>query len=886
MTKLFEWANDPSRDFMAKGYLIEGETIEQRAADIAKAVGIYYTKASGFQLSGKQVEKKVYDYIGKGFYSLSSPFLSNAFRDRGLPISCNNVTIEDDMSDIIFKTAEVSRQTQKGAGTSGYFGKIRPRGSTISTGGKADGPVDMMKLFETVTDVISQGSVRRGNFAAYLDVDHPDILEFLEAREGSHYIQKLSLGVCISDDFMNRCMNMDPKTNEILGRIQKKRDETGYPYIFFSDTVNRNKPAHYKDYTILASNLCVSGSTKILTDKGQQQIDTLVGQEVNVWNGKEYSKVTVRKTGDNQKLIKVTTKYGKELECTPYHKFYVQNAYGEDATEVRAGDLKVGDKLIKLTTVAITGGSERLRKAYTNGFYSGDGCKTKQGDRVYLYGDKRKLKDYIEHGGGWTIQDDLGRMYAHVEDLQDKFFVPGAEYLMRDRLCWLAGLLDSDGTVARNGENESLQIGSVNKKFLQEVQLMLQTLGIHSSVAFARPAGEYELPTNNGTGDNKLYSCQEVNRLLISSVNAQKLLSLGLECKRLSIKESDNIQRDAARFDCVESIEDVEGLHDTYCFTEPKEGKGVFNGILTGQCSEICQPSTEDESFVCCLMSMNLATIDDWFDTDAVEIALVMMDAVMEDYLNKIKDDPLMRTSYNSAKKWRAVGIGTLGYHTALQKLGYPFESEQARRFNIFAHKTIWERLDKKTQELAEIFGEPEGLKGTGRRNGTLTAIAPTTSSSFILGQVSPSIEPLAGNIVTKDLAKGKYTWKNPELEKVLESYGKNDSETWASINDNYGSVQHLDYLSDNEKLIFKTFPEISMREVVGQAADRQKYLDQSQSLNLTFHPETPVADTISIMFEAWALGVKTLYYQRPFKNKAQATAKKLSEMYCVACES
>ena len=308
--------------------------------------------------------------------------------------------------------------------------------------------------------------------------------------------------------------------------------------------------------------------------------------------------------------------------------------------------------------------------------------------------------------------------------------------------------------------------------------------------------------------------------------------------------------------------------------------------LASNLCSEICQPSTKDESFVCCLMSMNLATIGGWFDTDAVEIALVMMDAVMEDYLNKIKDDPLMRTSYVSAKKWRAVGIGTLGYHTALQKLGYPFESEQARRFNTFAHKIIWERLEKKTKELAEIFGEPEGLKGTGRRNGTLTAIAPTTSSSFILGQVSPSIEPLAGNIVTKDLAKGKYTWKNPELEKVLESYGKNDSETWASINDNYGSVQHLDYLSDNEKLIFKTFPEISMMEVVGQAADRQKYLDQSQSLNLTFHPETPVADTVAIMFEAWALGVKTLYYQRPFKNKAQATAKKLSEIYCTSCEA
>lgn len=554
----FWWANEDSRDFMGKGYLEEGETIESRTKDIAKAVGKYYTKASGHRLNGQWVTDKVYKYISQGYYSLSSPFLSNAFKKRGLPISCNNVTIEDDMEDIIMKNAEMSRQTQKGAGTSGYFGKIRPRGSAISTGGKADGPVHYMNLFETSADVISQGSVRRGNFAAYLDADHPDIMEFLEAREGDHFIQKLSLGVCLSDDFMERCLSLDPKANEILGRIQKKRDETGYPYIFFSDTVNRHKPSHYKDYTILGSNLC----------------------------------------------------------------------------------------------------------------------------------------------------------------------------------------------------------------------------------------------------------------------------------------------------------------------------------------SEICQPSTRYESFVCCLMSMNLATCDDWKYTDAVEIALIMMDAVMQDYIDKIKDDPLMRTSYNSAVKWRAVGVGTLGYHTYLQSKNIPFESVEAREFNIEIHRVIWERLRQQSKRLASIFGEPEGLKGYGVRNGTLTAIAPTTSSSFILGQVSPSIEPLAGNIVTKDLAKGKYSWKNPELQKVLQNHDKDTEEVWLSINDNYGSVQHLDFLSEHEKNVFKIFSEISPREIIGQAADRQKYLDQSQSLNLTFHPDTPVRDTISILFEAWALGVKTLYYQRPFKNKAQQTAKKLSEMYCVACES
>ena len=556
MNKNFYWVNEDTRDFMGKGYLEEGTTVEQRVAEVAYQVACHMDLKSDGKIPYNTTYTKVFSYIANGYYSLSSPVWSNFGLDRGLPISCNNVTVEDDMDDILWKNLEVGRQTQKGAGTSGYFGKIRPRGSAISTGGKADGPVHYMSLFETTTDVISQGSVRRGNFAPYLDADHPDFLEFMEAREGDHFIQKLSLGACLSDDFMMRCMNMDPKANEILGRIQKKRDETGYPYIFFTDTVNRNKPAHYKDYTILASNLC----------------------------------------------------------------------------------------------------------------------------------------------------------------------------------------------------------------------------------------------------------------------------------------------------------------------------------------SEICQPSTRDESFVCCLLSMNLATYHEWKDTDAVFIALCILDAVMEDYIEKIKDDPLMRTSYNSAVKWRAVGVGTLGYHTALQQLGYSFESPEAQGFNIAAHEFIWEELNKGTKYLAEILGEPEGLKGTGRRNGTLTAIAPTTSSSFILGQVSPSIEPLAGNVITKDLAKGKYGWCNPILQKVLKDVGKDTDEVWESINENYGSVQHLDFLSEHTKKVFKIFSEIDMNEVVKQAADRQKFLDQSQSLNLTFSQDTPVSETIKVLFYAWSLGVKTLYYQRPFQNRAQKLAKELS--VCLACEA
>jgi ribonucleoside-diphosphate reductase alpha chain len=174
-------------------------------------------------------------------------------------------------------------------------------------------------------------------------------------------------------------------------------------------------------------------------------------------------------------------------------------------------------------------------------------------------------------------------------------------------------------------------------------------------------------------------------------------------------------------------------------------------------------------------------------------------------------------------------------------------------------------------------------LKGYGRRNVTLMAIAPTTSSSFILGAVSPSIEPLASNYFTKDLAKGKYTYKNPYLQGVLEAHGKDTEEVWRSILVRGGSVQHLDFLSKQEKDVFKTFGEISQLEVVVQAADRQVYIDQSQSLNISVHPDTPASDVHDLLVMAWHLKVKTMYYQRS-TNPAQELVRNL--LTCSACEA
>jgi ribonucleoside-diphosphate reductase alpha chain len=545
----FYWLNDDSRLFLSRGYIQGDMKAEDRIRQIAQAAQKLLPKNLGF-------EDRFYGYMARGWVSLASPVWANFGTDRGLPISCNGCYVADTMQDIILKTAEIGMQTKMGAGTSAYFGDVRPRGAPISTGGTTHGPVHFLSMVETFTNVISQSNVRRGFCAVYLDVEHPDIEEFLECREEGNEIQHLALGVCIGDAWMESMIAGDKNKQQVWRRILRKRFESGYPYLFFKDTTNNNAPQVYKDKerTIFAGNLC----------------------------------------------------------------------------------------------------------------------------------------------------------------------------------------------------------------------------------------------------------------------------------------------------------------------------------------NEISLSSSLDESFVCCLSSLNVLHYDEWKDSLLVEDMVAFLDAVMEEYIIKTANIPLMQNAHNFAKRQRAVGLGTLGWHSLLQSKMIPFESEKARELNIEIHHNIANRSEKATIKLAGLYGEPEMLIGYGRRNVTTMAIAPTTSSSFILGQISPSIEPLNSNYFVKDLAKGKFTYKNPYLMELLESKGINTSEVWKSILVKGGSVEHLDELTDKEKAVFKTFGEISQLEIVQQAADRQKYIDQSQSLNLMIHPKTPMKDVNALLIEAWRLGVKSLYYHRS-THPAQELARNI--LSCVSCE-
>jgi len=554
-----KWLTSNSKKFLEAGYLTEGTSPEERIMEIAKHAESIL-KIDGFA-------EKFYGYMAEGFYSLSSPVWSNFGKERGLPISCFGSSVADDMGDILYTQSEVGMMSKLGGGTSGYFGNLRHRGADISNNGSSSGSVHIMQLFEKMVDIVSQGSVRRGRFAPYLPIEHPDIKEFLEIGTEGNAIQELTHGVTVSDKWMQAMIDGDRDKRDIWAKVLQRRSEIGYPYIFFSDTVNNNTVDVYKDKNlkILGSNLC----------------------------------------------------------------------------------------------------------------------------------------------------------------------------------------------------------------------------------------------------------------------------------------------------------------------------------------TEIMLPSNNDWSFVCCLSSINLLHYDKWKDTDAVETLTYFLDAVMEEFITKLevfrdsddRDDKMtfnfMEKAYNFAKENRALGLGALGWHSLLQSKMHAFDSAEAYSLNSEIFKVIKEKSYDASKELAKMFGEPKVLKGYGRRNTTLNAIAPTTSSAFILGQVSQGIEPIWSNSYVKDIAKIKTTIKNPFLIDLLEEKGENTVANWKSIRDYDGSVQQLDCLSDHEKSVFKTYPELDQKDIVYQAANRQNHIDQGQSINVMVHPDMPVKELNDIYITAWRLGVKSMYYQHSM-NAAQKFKQKKE---CASCE-
>ena len=547
----YVWLNEPSLQFMKQDYLESGHSVDDRVTVIGDTAETILKKSG--------LSKKFKEYMKKGWYSLSTPVWTNFGTDRGLPASCYGTSLIDDCDSIVDAQSEVSIMSKHGGGTSVYLNRLRERGALIKNGrnGKTGGPVHFAQAFDTNINIFSQGSARRGSCAIWLDIGHPDVMEFLAIKSPGNPIQHLSFGVCVSDKWIEEMKAGHSGKRKVWAKVLESRNSKGYPYIFFTDNVNNNTVDVYRD-------------------KG----------------------------------------------------------------------LKID----------------------------------------------------------------------------------------------------------------------------------------HSNL-----------------------------------------------------------------------------------------------------CSETCIIDNDLWSFVCFLSSQNILKYDEWKDTDATEVLVYVLDATVTEFINRARDFKHMQRAVKFAEEQRALGIGWLGWHSYLQSRNIAWESMEAKHLNVEIAKNIHKACYAASAKMAAEYGEPSLLKGYGRRHVTLQAIAPTKSSSFILGQVSEGIEPIRANYYIKDLAKGKFTIKNKYLEEILESKDLNNDETWMSIMKNSGSVQHLKELSEHEKNVFKTFAEISPMEIIIQAAQRQKYIDQSQSLNLIIDPKTPVKDVNKLILSAWEMGIKTLYYQISV-NAAQQLARGI--LNCTSCES
>ena len=305
----------------------------------------------------------------------------------------------------------------------------------------------------------------------------------------------------------------------------------------------------------------------------------------------------------------------------------------------------------------------------------------------------------------------------------------------------------------------------------------------------------------------------------------------------------------------------------------------------SNMCSEIALPSNPEETFTCVLSSINVAKWDELEQTDAIETLIMFLDTVVTEFVDKTANMPYFKRARQFAERHRALGAGILGWHSLLQSKMIAFEGQEAAKLNLHIAKTVQDRSYAASEVLAQMFGEPELLRGYNRRNTTLNAIAPTKSSSFILGQVSQSIEPEFSNCYVKDLAKMKVTIKNPFLLKLLQEKGEDKPEVWDHIRNNDGSVQKLDILTTEEKEVFKTFSELNPEAIINQAATRGKYIDQAQSINLMLDPDTPVKEINALYLLAWKLGVKSLYYSFSMSAAQSLTRKQVTSDGCAACE-
>jgi len=872
-----------------KNYFLPGETprgmysrIANRAAYIANEVfNIPLPTTWGYN----SWNDAFFDIMWKGYMSPSTPILTNMGNDRGHPIACSGGIIPDSVAGFYEYYKEVAQLTQRGYGTSAALDLIRARGESISRGGEASGVHPVMDDLVTVCKKVSQGNSRRGSIGKYLDIlssDFDEIADQILADDDGW-----NVGWNITDDFLE-LIKKDP--NEADRRWKKAlrvKLIKGKGYFLFLDKVNRANPKWYKDqgYRVHGSNLCVTGDTKILTKEfGYVPIESLNGTTTTIWDGKEYVDTPIFQTSKSQEIMTVSLDNTMTIKATPYHRWYVKDGYKSKPIIKETKDLLPGDKLVKFDLEPIPHGNKELNLAYVNGFHTGDGTMAGNSPRIDLHDNKQLLLNRFSNYRRTSYHKEgrILRLDYSAGILKNKFFIPSNKYSIESRLRWLEGYLDADGTLTNNQGTESIQVASIELEFLQNLFLMLQELGIHSTITKIRDACYIKLPKNDGSNELGDYWCKDTYRLLIAGSELNKLLNLGYSASRVQPTKR-HYQREARQFVQVTSVDINEEPAATYCGTNSVNETLMLNGVQTLNCSEIALTATEDQSFTCVLASMNVAKYDEWKDTKAVEIATIFLDTVIEDMLIKAKQESGFEKVIKFTEGWRAIGLGLMGEATYFQEKSFVFGDLQSIMFNQIIIKQLNERTHEVSKWLANEIGEPKFLKGYGERFSHRIAIAPTMSTAVIMGGVSDGINPIIANSYEQDTAGGTVYRINPTLLNLMKERNVYNKTTMKRIAEDQGSVQAEDWLSQHEKDVFRTAFEINQETILKLASDRQKEIDQSQSINL-FFPHDVKEEYVSEIHVKALLDpyIKSLYYIRTLNG---ATKVKIEAPVCEACD-
>lgn len=948
----------------------------ERAQDLwmRVAVAIHMNRADLADASVLAEVHETYNLLSLGKIMHATPTLFNAGTICEQFLSCFLLGGADSIKGISKLVAD-SMEISKYSGGIGFWWDLRSAGSEVqTTNGTSDGPIPFLGIMERAMVAVNQGGKRPGSAANYMPPTHPDFLAWCRLKRPGETgaLDKLFYAVWASDEFMRRVESdalwyfVDPHDNPVLYQLYDTKDdqqytreylriiaakeyigepikaravmmeicrsqcETGTPYMTFADAANA-KSNQQNIGTIKSSNLCVAGDTPILTNKGWVNIDTVADQVIQVWNGYEFSDSLVKQTSESADLYEIETSDGCILRCTPLHEFIVpRGAQNQKTTKVAAHTLRVGQKLAKIPLLPVIDCGDELPYAYTAGVFCGDGTYYNTGDehmcqatseskkpRIDLYGEKQKLVPWLDILDAPVVNGIKLVVRLHL-DILDKFIVP-INYNLKSKLAWLAGLIDTDGTLASG----SIQICSIDQEFLLDVKLMCQTLGINPIISTMHEA----------RGGKKFYNCQKSYRLLISGWDTWKLYNeLNLTTHRVVYDTLVKPNRDARGFITISKITKLDDKEKTYCFGEPKRNQGMFCGLLTGNCAEILEFSSAEEYACCCVSSLCLPKFvipcdcAEGFTCPAGHKAdhqqgcngttrvdyddLAYCSGVLVRNLTKIVKCnfyPVPEAERSNMRHFPlAIGVQGLADQFLLQK--YPFTSDLARAENKRTFETIYYGAVRASNELAIIEGPYETFRGDplnnpdnpemlspfargllqfdlwglqekdlmnrwdwtslkasvvehGMRNSLLTSIPPTASTSQIQGN-NECTEPYTSNLYVRKTLAGENLIINCHLVKDLQQLGLWTPETRAHLISHKGSVKNMD-VPGWVKELYKTAWELDCPTLVDMDAERGPFIDQTQSSNRFMLDPTPTK-LMAMHMRCWRRGLKTgMYYLR-----------------------